>query len=118
MNIYRYQKINCIGRSSITWTKTFEGIKKPHRKQACSDCDNGKNCSDCITKPKMNCFNCEMGRACKSCLDLISQRKTFSTDIKMLKRNIQTNIINCFLNMKETMSVGKIILTFNLPVRF
>ena len=34
----------------------------------------------------MNCFNCEMERACKTCLDLISQKKTYSTDINMLKR--------------------------------
>ena len=33
----------------------------------------------------MNCFNCEMERSCKSCLDLISQKKTYSTDINMLK---------------------------------
>ena len=30
------------GRFSIDWTKTFEGIKIPHRKQDCSDCDNEK----------------------------------------------------------------------------
>ena len=74
------------GRFSIDWTKTFEGIKIPHRKQDCSDCDNEKFCSDCIIKPKKNCFNCEMERSCKSCLDLISQKKTYSTDINMLKR--------------------------------
>ena len=34
----------------------------------------------------MNCFNCEMGRADKSCLDLLSQKKTHSTDINMFKR--------------------------------
>ena len=34
----------------------------------------------------MNSFNCEMTRACKSCLDLVSEKKTFSTDINMLKR--------------------------------
>ena len=34
----------------------------------------------------MNCFNCEMEKSCKSCLDLISQKKTYSTDINMLKR--------------------------------
>ena len=28
------------GRFSIDWTKTVEGIKIPHRKQHCSDCDN------------------------------------------------------------------------------
>ena len=74
------------GRFSIDWTKTFEGIKIPHRKQDCADCDNRRKCSDCVTKPKMNCFNCEMVRACKTCLDLISQKKTYSTDINMLKR--------------------------------
>ena len=34
----------------------------------------------------MNCFNVEMEKACKRCLDLISQKKTYSTDINMLKR--------------------------------
>ena len=34
----------------------------------------------------MNCFNCEMERACQTCSDLISQKKTYSTDINMLKR--------------------------------
>ena len=36
-------------------------------------------------KRKMNCFNCEKVRACKLCLDLISQEKTYSTAIKLLK---------------------------------
>ena len=61
-------------------------VKHFYRKQDCLDCDNGKFYSDCVIKPKMNCFNCEMKRACKSCLDLISQNKTYSTDINMLKR--------------------------------
>ena len=74
------------GRFSIDWTKTFEGIKIPYRKQDCSDCDNKKLCSKSVLKSKMNCFNCEMERACKSCLDLISKKKTYSTDINMLKR--------------------------------
>ena len=74
------------GRFSIDWNKTFEGIKIPHRKQNCLNCDNGKIYSDCVLKPKMNCFNCELERACKSCLDLISQKKTYSTDINTLKR--------------------------------
>ena len=34
----------------------------------------------------MNCFNCEMEKSCKLCLDLIPQKKTYSTDINMLKR--------------------------------
>ena len=63
------------GRFLIDWTKTFEGIKIPHRKQDCLICDNGKVCSDCVIKPKKNCFNCKMKRTCKPCLDLISQKK-------------------------------------------
>ena len=63
------------GRFSIDWTKTFEGIKIPHRKQACSDCDSGKNCRHCALKSKTKCFSCEMVRSCKTCLDLISQKK-------------------------------------------
>ena len=74
------------GRFSIDWTRTFEAIKIPHRKQDCSECDNRKICSDCVIKPKKNCFNCEIEKACESCLDLISQKKTYSTDINMLKR--------------------------------
>ena len=74
------------GRFSIDWTKTFEGIRIPQRYEECSDSDIGKICSDCAIKPKMNCFNCEMERTCKTCLDLISQKKTYSTDIDMLKR--------------------------------
>ena len=70
----------------IGWTRTFEGVEIPQRKQDCLDCDNGKNCSDCVIKPKMNCFNCEMERAFKSCLDLIYQKKTYFTDINMLKK--------------------------------
>ena len=74
------------GRFSIDWTKTFEGIKIPHRKQDCVECDNRRKCGDCVIKPKMKCFNCEMEKSCKNCLDLISQKKTYSTDINMLKR--------------------------------
>ena len=55
------------GRFVIDWTKTFERIKLPHRKQDCLDCDIGKTCSDCVIKSKMNCFNCEMGTACNLC---------------------------------------------------
>ena len=74
------------GRFSIDWTKTVEGIKMLHWKQDFSDCDNGKNCSDCVKKRKMNCFNCEMVKACKTRLHLISQKKTYFTAINMLKR--------------------------------
>ena len=33
---------NISGKFSIDWTKTFEGIEIPRRKQDCLECDNGK----------------------------------------------------------------------------
>ena len=50
-------------RFSIDWTKTFEGVRIPYRKQDRLDCDNEKVCREYIMKPKMNCFNCELERA-------------------------------------------------------
>ena len=47
------------GKFSIDWTKTFERIGTPHRKEDCLDCHNGKICGDCVLKPKNNCFKCE-----------------------------------------------------------
>ena len=44
------------GRFSIDWIKTFEGVKIPHRKQDCSDCDNTKFCDDCFIKTKKELF--------------------------------------------------------------
>ena len=70
----------------IDWTKIFEGIGILHRKQDFLDYDKGKNCSDCVIKPIMNCFICKIERACKTCSDIISQKKTYSSDINMLKR--------------------------------
>ena len=45
----------------------------------------------------MNCFNCEMEKSCKSCLDLISQKKTYSTDINMLKKTSKSISSNASL---------------------
>ena len=73
------------GRFSIDWTKTFKRIKIPRRKRDCLDGDKGKNFSDCAINCKMNCSNCETVRSCKLCLDLVSQKKTCSTNINMLK---------------------------------
>ena len=40
------------GRLLIDWTKTFEGTKLLHRERVCLDCDDGKNCRDCVIKVK------------------------------------------------------------------
>ena len=53
------------GRFSTDWTKTFEGIKLPHRNQDCLDCNNEIFLSDCVTKANINGFNCEVESACK-----------------------------------------------------
>ena len=45
------------GRFPFHCTETFEGIKRPHQKPDCLDCDNRKTCSDCVIKPEKNCFN-------------------------------------------------------------
>ena len=39
-----------------------------------------------VIELKMKCFNYEMARACETYLDQISQKKTYSTNINMLKR--------------------------------
>ena len=71
---------------SIDWTKSFEGIKLPHRKQDCSDFKNGLICGEFVVNGKMNCFNCEMKRTCNSCISLISQKKTYATENNMINR--------------------------------
>ena len=85
------------GKFLMDRTTAFEELKVPHGKKDCLDCDNGKHCSDCVEKREMICFNCDMEIACNTCLDLITQKKTFSTDINMLKRKLQANIIKSFL---------------------
>ena len=39
------------GTILIDWTKTVERLKTLHRKQSCLDCDNGKTCSEFVTRP-------------------------------------------------------------------
>ena len=106
------------GRFSIDWTKTFKGIKIPHRKQDCSDCDNGKTCSDCVITPKMKYFDCEMEKICKPCVDLLSQKKHTLLILTRLKENLQTNIIKCFLKMEAYTNPNKIKLILNLQEKF
>ena len=42
-------------------------------------------CGKCFVKDRMNCFKSEIKRACIRCKNLI-YKKTFCTDINMLKR--------------------------------
>ena len=72
-------------RFSNNWTKTFEGVRLLPMIPNCLDCDIGRICSDCVIKPKLNCFNSKLEKGCLSCLDLISQKKTNSTDNNLSK---------------------------------
>ena len=49
IKLYEYislsERKTVLCRFSIHWTKLFEGIKIPQRKQDCLDCDNAKFCS-------------------------------------------------------------------------
>ena len=62
------------GRFLNDWKKSFEGIKIPHQKPSCLECENKLVCSNFVEKRKMNCFNCNMEKFCNSCSDLISQK--------------------------------------------
>ena len=112
MNLYCYQKEKLSGRFSIDWTKTFEGIKIPEKKQDCLDCDSGKICSDCVIKPRMNCFSCEMQRAHKTRLDLICPKKTYSTEIKLLKRKSANENYQKLLHYEGKFEPGQNIIDF------
>ena len=90
MNFYHYQKeivfLSDSGQNPIEWTKSSEGVKLPHQKRDCIDCKNELICCECVIKRKMNCFNCEVVRACISSLDLVNEKKTYSTDVNMIKK--------------------------------
>ena len=74
------------GRFSIDSTKSFEGIELPHQKLGCLDCKNEVLFGDCDVKRKTSCFSCKMDRTFETCLEQISPKKTYSTDINMLKK--------------------------------
>ena len=64
------------GRFCTNLTKTFGGIKKPHGKHGCLECDIRKKFSDCVTKAKLNGFTCGIERAFITWLNLVRQKKT------------------------------------------
>ena len=47
-------------RSKLKWKRELAGIKIPHRKVGCENCDESKKCVSCEIKPEVNCFNCEI----------------------------------------------------------
>ena len=72
--------------SKIKWKREFGGIKIPHRKHDCSNCNESLLCDSCKRNPKMNCFQCELAKACDSCLSIISRKTEYNADINKMKR--------------------------------
>ena len=46
--------------SKLEWKRELGGIKIPHRRLGCENCDESRKCLNCELKPEMNCFNCEI----------------------------------------------------------
>ena len=72
--------------SKLKWKRELAGIKIPHRKVGCENCDESKKCVGCVIKPEMNCFNCEISKSCQNCLSKISRITEYSVEINKLKR--------------------------------
>ena len=72
--------------SKLKWKRELAGIKIPHRKIGCENCDENKKCADCEIKPEMICFNCEISKSCQYCLSKITRVAEISVEINKLKR--------------------------------
>ena len=72
--------------SKLKWKRELAGIKIPHRKVGCENCDASKKCVGCEIKPEMNCFNCEISKSCQDWLSKITRIAEYSVEINKLKR--------------------------------
>ena len=72
--------------SKLKWKRELAGIKIPHRKVGCENCDASKKCVGCEIKPEMNCFNCEISKSCQDCVSKITRIADYSVEINKLKR--------------------------------
>jgi len=73
-------------RSKLKWKRELAGIKIPHRKVSCENCNEKKKCDDCLIRPEINCFNCEISKSCQDCLSKITRISEYSVEINKLKR--------------------------------
>ena len=72
--------------SKLKWKRELAGIKIPHRKVGCENCDASKNCVGYVIQPEMNCFNCEVSKSCQDCLSKITRIAEYLVEINKLKR--------------------------------
>ena len=81
--------------SKLKWKRELGGIKIPHPKVCCENCDESKKCVDCEIKPEMNCFNCEISKSCHDCLSKIPRMAKYSVEINKLKRKPENEEQDC-----------------------
>ena len=72
--------------SEIKWKGELGGIKIPHRKVDCENCDNSRKCVDCEIKSELNCLNCEISKSCHDCLRKITSIAEYLVEINDFKR--------------------------------
>ena len=78
--------------SKLKWKRELAGIKIPHRKVKCENCDESKKCVDCAMKPEMNCFNCEVSNSCQDCLSKITRIAEYLVKIQQIKTTTRKRI--------------------------
>ena len=72
--------------SKLKWKRELGGIKIPHRRLGCENCDESRKCLNYELKPEMNCFNCEISKSCQDCLNNVTRISEYSVEINKLKR--------------------------------
>ena len=78
--------------SKLKWKRELGGIKIPHRRLGCENCDESRKCLDCGLKPEMICFNCEISKSCQDCLSKITRISEYSVEINKLKRKPENEL--------------------------
>ena len=78
--------------SKLKWKRELTGIKIPHRKIGCENCDESKACESCIENSEMNCFKCEKAKSCKDCLNKITRTAEYSVEVNKLKRKPENEL--------------------------
>ena len=78
--------------SKLKWKRELGGIKIPHRRLGCENCEESRKCLNCELKPEMNCFNCEKNKSCQDCLINITRISEYSVEINKLKRKLENEL--------------------------
>ena len=78
--------------SKLKWERELGGIKIPHRRLGCENCDESRKCLNCELKQEMNCFNCEISKSCQDCLNKKTRISEYSVEINKLKRKPENEL--------------------------